>query len=71
MRELCTEELSLVQGANLYFTSSISFATINSVANASTVAKALTTAFGAGYAVGTWLNNTFDLSTKIVDALEP
>lgn len=71
MRELCAGELSLVQGATLNFTSPITFGMLNSVTNATTVGKAVTTAFGVGYAIGTWLNNTFDLSTKIVDAIEP
>ncbi len=70
MRELCAGERSLVQGSGLNFTTPITMGLLNNVADATTVGKAVTGAFGVGYAIGTWLNNTFDLSTKIVDVLD-
>ena len=71
MRELCMGEMSLVQGAGVNFNSPLTVGMFNSVADTFVVAKAVTTAFTAGYAIGTWLNNTFDLSTKIVDLISP
>jgi hypothetical protein len=71
MRELCTQELCVVQGAGVNFNSPITPGLLNSVANATTVAKAVVASFTLGYAIGTWLNDKFDLSTKIVDALDP
>ena len=69
MRELCAGEISLVQGSGVNFTSPITMGLLNNLADATAVGKATLGAFSVGYAIGTWLNNTFDLSTKIVDEL--
>jgi hypothetical protein len=34
------------------------------------VSAALYTSFQTGFTVGTWLNNTFDLSTRIINRVE-
>ena len=68
MRELNCGEIRCVGGA-LNFTSPVTLATVNNVADATTVGRVLTTSFAVGYAIGTWLNNKFNLSTRIVDAI--
>jgi hypothetical protein len=70
MRELTATEIFEVGGAGgLNFTSSITVGTLNSVSNATTVGKMVSLSFGVGYAIGSYLNEKFNLSTKIVDLL--
>ena len=70
MRELTATEILEVGGAGgLNFTSSISLGTLNSVSNATTVGKMVSLSFGVGYAIGSYLNERFYLSSKIVDLL--
>ncbi len=70
MRELTMMEIAGVTGAGpLTYTTHITTGLMNNVANATTVGRMVAISFTAGYAVGTWLNNTFDLSTRIVDRI--
>jgi hypothetical protein len=70
MRELTATEIFEVSGANgLSFTSPVTLSTLNSVSNATTVGKMLSLSFGVGYAIGSYLNEKFNISTKIVDLL--
>jgi hypothetical protein len=68
MRELTNDEVCCVGGA-VDFTSPITLGLMNNVANATVVGRATALSFGVGYAIGTWLNNTFQISTRIVDAI--
>ena len=68
MRELSSMEIFEV-GGGLNFTSAVTFKLLNNVAEATTVGKWVSASFTAGYLVGTYLNNQFDISTRIVDAL--
>ncbi len=70
MRELTATEIFEVGGAGgLNFTSSITLGTLNSVSNFSTVTKMGSLAFGVGYAIGSYLNERFSLSMRIVDLI--
>ena len=70
MREMTMNEICCVGGGTgLEFTSPITLSTMNNVANATTVGRVAGVSFAIGYAVGTWLNNKFDISTRIVDLL--
>jgi hypothetical protein len=70
MRELTATEIFAVGGANgLNFNSPVTLGTLNSVSNATTVGKMVSLSFGIGYAIGSYLNEKFNLSTKIVDLI--
>jgi hypothetical protein len=70
MRELTIDEIFEVGGAGpLNFTTPVTSSMLNNVANATTVGRMLSLSFGFGYAIGSYLNATFGLSTKIVDYL--
>lgn len=70
MRELTATEIFGVGGAEgLNFTSPINAATLNNVAKASTVGRMVTASFALGYAIGTYLNERYSISTRIVDLL--
>lgn len=70
MRELTATEIFDVCGAGgLNFSSPITMSTLNSVSNATTIGKMVSLSFGVGYAIGSYLNEKLNLSTKIVDAL--
>lgn len=70
MRELNSMELCEVSGAvSVKFTTPLTVGMLNTLTNFSPVAKYASGAFTAGYAVGTWLNDTFGISTRIVDAI--
>jgi hypothetical protein len=69
MRELTQDEVCCVGGAAVNFTSQITLGLLNNVADATVVGRATALSFGIGYAIGTWLNNTFNISTRIVDAI--
>jgi hypothetical protein len=70
MRELqANEMLCCAGGGGLNFTSPVTLGTLNSVSNATTVGRMLTASFTVGYAIGTYLNDKFDLSTRIVDRI--
>lgn len=68
MRELDSSEILAVGGA-LSLTTPLTAGLLNSVSNFNAVTKLVTAAFGVGYAIGTFLNDQFDISTKIVDAI--
>jgi hypothetical protein len=68
MRELqANEMLCCAGGGGLTFTTPLTMTTVNNVANATTVGRMLALSFTAGYAVGTYLNDKFNISTRIVD----
>jgi hypothetical protein len=70
MRELTATEIFAVGGANgLNFNSPVTLGTLNNVANATTVGKMTSLAFGVGYAIGSYLNERFSLSMRIVDLI--
>jgi hypothetical protein len=70
MRELTANEIFEVGGAaGLNFSSPINATTMNSVANATAAGRMVGLAFGVGYAIGTYLNERYSLSTRIVDLL--
>ncbi len=69
MRELSSLEIFEV-GGGINFTTPVTMSLLNNVANATVVGRWASAAFGAGYLLGTYLNNRFDLSTKLVDLLD-
>lgn len=70
MRELTANEIFEVGGASgLNFNSPMTTSTLNNVANATTVGRMVTLSFGIGYAIGTYLNERYSISTRIVDLL--
>jgi hypothetical protein len=70
MRELSgTEIFEVGGGEGITFTTPVTMTLLNDVANATTVFRWLAGSFGAGYFVGTWMNQRFDISTKIVDLI--
>jgi hypothetical protein len=70
MRELTATELFEVGGAGpLSFTTPITSSVLNDVASATQVGKMVSLSFGVGYAIGSYLNERFNLSMKIVDFL--
>ena len=70
MRELTANEIFEVGGAGpLDFTSSITWSLLNNISNANAVGKMVSVSFGAGYAIGSFLNAYFGISTWIVDRL--
>jgi len=70
MRELHANELlCCAGGGGLNFTTPLTMSTLNNVANATTVGRMVALSFTAGYAIGTYLNDKFDISTRIVDRL--
>jgi len=68
MRELTMNEICCVGGA-VDFTSPVTLALMNNVSNATMIGRALGASFALGYVIGTWLNNSLSLSTRIVDAI--
>jgi hypothetical protein len=69
MRELTYGEASDVGGASLKLTTPLTWSLLNNVGNFNTVTKLAVASFSAGYAVGTFLNETFGISDRIVAAL--
>lgn len=70
MRELTADEIFEVGGAaGLEFTSPVTLSTLNNVSNATTVGRMVGLAFGIGYAIGSYLNERYSLSMRIVDLL--
>ena len=69
MRELSSQEIFEV-GGGINFTTPITMTLLNNVAEATIVGRWVTGAYGVGYLIGTYLNNQFNLSTKIVDRLQ-
>ena len=69
MRELSSTEIFGVSGGVLQFTSRITMSLLNNVGYATTVGSWVSASFTAGYFLGSVLNDRFDLSTKIVDAI--
>jgi len=69
MRELDATEIMAVRGAGVTFTTPLTLGMLNDISTLSGVGRYVTAAFSAGWSVGTYLNNKFDLSTRIVDAI--
>jgi hypothetical protein len=70
MRELTATEIFGVGGAGgLTFTTALTPSVVNNVANATTVGRMVALSFGVGYAVGSYLNEKFSISTWLVDKL--
>lgn len=70
MRELTATEIFEVGGAgDLTFSSPVTLAMLNNVSSASAIFKMAVASYGLGYALGTWLNNKFDISTSLLDWL--
>jgi hypothetical protein len=70
MRELNADEmLCCAGGGPLNFSSPMTTGTLNNVANATTVVRMLALSFTVGYSIGTYLNDKFNISTRIVDRI--
>ena len=69
MRELNASEITGVSGGGLTFTGSLTLSMLNDVATLSGVLRYASAAFSAGYAVGTYLDSRYNISSKIADLL--
>lgn len=70
MRELSSIEITGVSGAGMTFTTPVNASTLNDLSKFGGVTKYATAAFSVGYAIGTWLNERYNISGRIVDALD-
>ncbi|HTQ35678.1 MAG TPA: hypothetical protein VMH77_01470 [Steroidobacteraceae bacterium] len=69
MRELDSTEIMNVSGAGVNFTTPLTLSMLNDISVFGGVTRFATAAFSAGYALGTYLNDEYDISTKVVDVL--
>ncbi len=70
MRELSFDEAFEVGGGDpLTFTTPITTAVLNDFVKANQIASAVGGSFIVGWTIGTWFNNRYGISTKIVDLI--